>query len=372
MTIDALRSTLAANVQRLRIAPLGPAIVANASTLRAAGAEVVIVAAHAGGRCERFDPPADLSSCDAESEIFQVAGSLPRGLVDVIAAGHTHGGLGHQVNGIGVIQPFARGQSFGRVDVVLDRRTRRVARIQPFAPRSIVPAEYEGKAVASDPAVVQAMAPALARVHALQAAPLGSSLDAPIQRAGTLGSPLGNLFAEAIRAAVPGADVAAVNNAGRGLWADLPGGPLTFGRLYDVFPFDNRIARITLSGAELGRWVEGEIRAGRRGSLGLSGVEARTNCRADGPHVDLFRGGAPVHHDDRLLAVTIGGPTPSGGLASSAPVLSGGPIGNAPVVREVVEDWFRRLGDSATSQLDAATHRSPAFADAQIIDCAAR
>ena len=162
MTIDALQSTIAANVQGLRIAPLAPAIAANASTLRAAGADIVIVAAHAGGRCERFDQPADLSSCEPESEIFRVANSLPRGLVDVIAAGHTHGGLGHQVNGIAIIQPFSRGQSFGRVDLVLDRRTRHVVRAQPFAPRQIVPAEYEGKAVVSDPAIVQAMAPALA------------------------------------------------------------------------------------------------------------------------------------------------------------------------------------------------------------------
>ena len=48
MTIDALRSTLAANVQGLRIAPLGPAIAAEASKLRAAGAEVVIVAVPCG------------------------------------------------------------------------------------------------------------------------------------------------------------------------------------------------------------------------------------------------------------------------------------------------------------------------------------
>jgi 2',3'-cyclic-nucleotide 2'-phosphodiesterase (5'-nucleotidase family) len=372
MTIDALRSTLAANVQRLRIAPLEPAIAANASALRAAGADVVIVAAHAGGRCERFDRPTDLSSCESDSEIFQAARGLPPGLVDVIAAGHTHGGLGHQVNGVGIIQPYSRDQSFGRVDVVFDRRTKRVVRTQPFAPRQIVAAEYEGKAVIGDPAVVQAMAPALARVHALQATPLGVSLDVPIHRAGQLGSPLGNLFAEALRAAVPGADVAAVNNAARGLWADLPEGPVTFGRLYDVFPFDNRIARITLSGAELGRWVEGEIRAGRRGSLGLSGVEVRTSCRADGLHADLFRGGAPVHDDDRLLAVTIGAPTPSGGLASPAPLGGIGPIGKAPVVREVVEDWFRRLGQDARRQLDGATHRSSAFTDAPLIDCVVR
>ena len=363
MTIDALQSTLAANVQGLRIAPLVPAIVANATTLRAAGADIIVVAAHAGGRCERFDQPADLSSCESESEIFRVVRSLPHGLVDVIAAGHTHGGLGHLVEGIGIIEPFSRGQAFGRVDVVFDRRTKRVVTIQPFAPQQVAPAEYEGKAVTSDPAIVEAMAPALARVRALQATPLGVSLDAPIQRAGILGSPLGNIFAEAIRAAVPGADVAAINNGGRGLRTDLAEGALTFGRLYDVFPFDNRIVRITLSGAELRAWVDGEIRQGRRSGLGVSGFEVRASCHVDGLHVDLFRGSERIRDEERLLAVTIGGPTLSGNLASPSPVAGVGPSGNAPVVREAVEDWFRRQGP--------AIGRSSAVADSQIGDCVA-
>jgi 5'-nucleotidase len=371
ITIDALQSTLAANVQGLRIAPLVPTIAANASQLRAAGADIVIVAAHAGGRCERFDQPADLSSCDAESEIFRVARSLPRGLVDVIAAGHTHGGLGHQVAGIGIIQPYSRGQSFGRVDVAVDRRTRHVVRVQPFAPQPIVPGQYEGTLAVADQAIVKAMAPGLQRVHDLQAMPLGVTLDAPIARVSAAGSPLGNLFAEALHAAVPGADIAAINSAGRGLRTELGEGPLTLGRLYDVFPFDNRIARIMLSGATLTRWVSGEIRQGRRGELGISGFSVRTSCGADSVHVELFRGARPIQDDDRLVAVTIGGPTLSGNLASSDPVAGVGPSVNTPVVREVVEDWFRRLRSAAQSQLDEATHRSPAFADAQIVDCVA-
>ncbi len=388
MTIGALRSTLAANVQGLQIAPLEPTIAAEASKLRAAGANIVIVVSHAGGRCDRFDEPTDHSSCDSDSEIFQVARSLPRGLVDVIAAGHTHAGLGHQVNGIAIIQPFSRGQSFGRVDVVFDRRTRRVARTQLFAPRQIcaqqdsatgncasttgavVQAQYEGRSVTSDPAIVQAMAPALQRVRELQATTLGVSIGVPIRRIGDLGSPLGNLFAEALRVAVPGADVAAINNAARGLWADLGEGPVTFGRLYDVFPFDNRIARITLTGAELGRWLAGEIRQGRRGWLGIAGVDVRASCLADGVHVELFRGARRIHDDERLLAVTIGAPTLSGSLASPAPLGGIGPIGSAQVVREVVEDWFRRLGPTAQGQLDDATHRSPEFADPQLVKCA--
>jgi 5'-nucleotidase len=235
-----------------------------------------------------------------------------------------------------------------------------------------VPTQYEGRAVTPDPAIVQAMARALQRVHELQATTLGVSLEAPIRRVGDLGSPLGNLFAEALRDAVPGADVAVINNAARGLRADLPDGPITFGRLYDVFPFDNRIVRISLSGAELGRWLAGEMRQSRRSALGISGVGVRARCLADGIHVDLLRTpGRPIHDEDRLLAVTIGAPTLSGSLASPAPLGGVGPTENAPVVREVVEDWFRRLGHLAQGQLDEVTHRRPQYADAQTVDCVA-
>jgi hypothetical protein len=198
------------------------------------------------------------------------------------------------------------------------------------------------------------------------------SLDAPIPRVGDLASPLGTLFAEALRDAVRAADVAVINNAARGLRADLLDGPITFGRLYDVFPFDNRIVRITLTGAELRAWLAGEIREGRRGMLGISGVGVRASCRADGLHVDLLRtAGRPIHDEDRLLAVTIGAPTLSGSLASPARVGGLGPTENAAVVREVVEDTLRRHGHLAQGQLDDAGHPRPEYADAQTVGCVA-
>jgi 5'-nucleotidase len=373
MTIDALRSTIAANVQGLRIAPLDAAVAREATALRAAGAEVVIVAAHAGGRCDRFDSPTDLTSCDPESEIFQLARNLPPGLVDVIAAGHTHAGLAHQVHGIGIVQPFSRGQAFGRVDVMFDRTTRRVARLQLFPPRQIcarqqpgtancaaadagVEAEYEGRPIVPDPVIARAMEPALRRVHALRAAPLGVALNTAIRRVVTGLAPLGHLVADALREAVPGADVAAINNAGR-LWADLPDGPLTFGQLYDVFPFDNRLVRVSLSGAELSRWLANEIRQGRGGAVAISGVEVTASCGADGVRVDLMRGAERIDDNQRLLGVTIGAPTLNGNLASPEFLGGVGPLENNPVAREVIEDWFRRLGTLPPDERDRVLNR---------------
>jgi 2',3'-cyclic-nucleotide 2'-phosphodiesterase (5'-nucleotidase family) len=150
---------------------------------------------------------------------------------------------------------------------------------------------------------------------------------------------------------VPGADVAAINNAGR-LWADLAGGPLTFGQLYNVFPFDNRIARVSLTGADLSRWLANEI--GRRGTVGISGVEAHASCRADGIHVDLFRGRDRIDDNERLLGVTIGAPTLNGNLASPDFLGGVGPTENNPVAREVVEDWFKKLGRLTPDERDRA------------------
>ena len=51
-------------------------------------------------------------------------------------------------------------------------------------------------------------------------------------------SALGNLFADWARLRAAGADAAIANSGG--IRADLPAGPLTFGRLHAVTPFDNR------------------------------------------------------------------------------------------------------------------------------------
>jgi 2',3'-cyclic-nucleotide 2'-phosphodiesterase (5'-nucleotidase family) len=147
---------------------------------------------------------------------------------------------------------------------------------------------------------------------------------------------------------------------------------MTFGQLYDVFPFDNRLSRITLSGADLNRWLAEEIRQGRRRALGISGVRVRADCSADGIHVELFRpSGLRIHDKDQLIVVTIGSPTPSGTLAST--LRPGGSNGtdNAPVVREVVEDWLRQPRRRLGAEAADADRRRWDFAGTQPDGCLA-
>ena len=379
MTSGAMRATLQLNVRGLRMAPLAETVATEAARLRAAGAQVVIVNAHAGGGCERFDDPKDLASCDPNAEIFDLVRELPRGLVDAVVAGHTHAGLAHEVAGIPIVQSYWGGRAFGRIDLTVDRASGHVIGSRPFAPRDICAmqdpatlaceapdasaplprAQYEGRPVIDDGTISRAMAPALARVRQLQATPLGVVLDKSLARTGDPESPLGNMFADALREEGD-ADIALNNNSVGGLRADLPDGPVTFGRLYDIFPFDNRLARVNLSAGALEQGIANALRRGRRGSFGISGARVHVSCSADGPRVQLFRmSGQPIGPTESL--VVVGMDSLLGGQLF-APAIPPGSLRvpqDAPIVREVVEDWLRERGGRlrADQFLAADNHR---------------
>ena len=400
MTRDALSMTLAANVAALQTTPLAPAIEREAGRLRHAGAAVVIVAAHAGGYCQSMDDPSNLESCDDTAEIFDVARALPPGLVDVIFAGHTHAAVAHTVNGIAIVQAHARGRAFSRVDVVMERPggftltngSPRVADVRIFPPRELCgredaagrcaiegasePARYEGRVVAPQPRIADAMAPALAAVRARQATRLGAELDEPLIRGQGLDeSALANLFADAMRDAMPGTDAAIGQASGPGgLRRDLPAGPASLGPLYATFPFDNLVVRRTVNGAELRQLLAAILRRPRWGgrALGVSGLRVQVGCSGDGYQVGVTRAtGAAIADDERLVVAM------SDFMATRAVALTphtAGPHVGEPAVQlvDAVAAWLSRRGGRITAAqfADPARPRWARGADASA-GCAA-
>jgi 5'-nucleotidase len=383
MTYGALRATLPLNVRGLRMAPLAETVSSEASLLRAAGARIVIVVAHAGGYCDRFDDPENLTSCDPNAEIFDLAHDLPGGSVDAIVAGHTHAGLAHVVAGIPIVESYWGGRAFGRIDLTVDRATGKVTTSRPYAPRdicatqdpvtvscgspaaastSLVTSEYEGRPVVEDARILQAMVPAMATVRQLQATPLGVVLDSTLERTGDPESPLGNMFADALREE-DAADIALNNNSLGGLRADLPKGAVTFGQLYDTFPFDNRLVRVSVTAAALEQGIANALRRGRRGAFGISGAHVRISCSDDGLRVQLFRqSGEAIAPTESLVLVGMDSLIGGQMFAPFIPPAAGRVSPDAPVVREVVEDWLRdRGGILHAEHFTAATNRRLEF-----------
>jgi 5'-nucleotidase len=366
MTETGLRQTLAAHANGLATSPLAATVAREAERLRERGAELVVLATHAGGWCGETANPQDLSSCDQGSEIFRLVRELPPGTLQAVVAGHTHGTVAHVVNDVPIISVPNFGVQFGRMDLAFDTALRRVtgvrvhepqrvcARIEPangecaVAPAGVA-AEYEGRPVAPSAKVAAAIEPELTRVRALRAEPLGVVADTAVARGAGTESALGNLFADAVRSAVPGADAALGYGSGRGgLRADLPAGPLTFGHAYDAFPFDNRITRVTLTGAQLQRVIEAQLPFwidGRRGLPGLAGIYVTLRCDDNGPLAQITTVAGRDIEPDEPLVVAIASNTV--GRFAATP-LDGEPAIGAielPVlVRDAVASWLLEHG----------------------------
>ena len=396
ITREALTTTIAANTRGLAIAPLAETIDLEAGRLRAAGATVVIALAHAGGRCTTFDQPADLSSCDGSAEIVDVARALRPGLVDAIIGGHTHAGMAHEVAGIPVTQAFSGGRAFDRIDLTVDRKTRRVTGHRIFAPHDLceredpvshacgplpddessarrVPARYEGQVVTASADIAGILEPAIQRVRALKATSLGVLIETPLRRGQSSESALGNLFTDAFRASVKGADVA-INNTDGGLRADLPAGPLTYGSLYEVFPFDNRIVKLTLTGRQSRAVIATQLQSSRA-ALGISGLQVDARCTGRGLDVVLRGSSGRTIRDAQTLVVATTDFLATGGDGIFAPVMPAEGFALAddtPLARDVVAEWLRRRGGRLQeAQLVDPSHRRWMHTGALPMDCRA-
>jgi 5'-nucleotidase len=297
----------------LAVAKIAPVLAAEAKALRERGASVVLATVHAGGDCKKLDDPHDLSSCEADAEIFRVIEQLPRGSVDAVVAGHSHAGVAHYVNGVAVVEAYARGAMFSRVDLVLDSATKELLRALPRPPHPLCPdltradcgasGSYEGAPVLADAQVQAAIAPALELAKDKRAELLGPAALDVIKRAHGKESPLGNLFADLVRAAVPGADAAIVN--GGSLRAELPAGPLSYGALYEAMPFDNRLARVTLPAEALLRVLTRNLSHDDHGVVSLSGLRVQAKCKGGELKVTLRReSGARVRPAESLRVAT--------------------------------------------------------------------
>ena len=205
--------------------------------------------AHSGGFCN----PA------CTGEIFNVARKLDSGSVDLIVSGHTHSEINTSVNGIRIVQARSHGTNLAVVDWVrrADGRNELQPRILTVWTDSIRP----------DTVLARAMERHAVRVRQIAARPV-AQLKFPLPKK-TGDYPLGHLIADAVRVAAR-SDVGLMNNGG--IRASLPQGPVTYGQVYQVQPFDHQIVKLTVTGDSLLQALELVVR-GAQPDANVSGVE---------------------------------------------------------------------------------------------------
>ncbi|MEX2156933.1 MAG: 5'-nucleotidase C-terminal domain-containing protein [Gemmatimonadales bacterium] len=250
-------STAPRNVRGLAFGDGAQAIRRYLPAARAA-ADFVIVVAHQGAIC-------DSTAC--RGEIMDVARQLDSGSVDLIVAGHTHARVNTVVNGIPIVEAQSSGRTVAVVDFVRVGGTRRAVRVQLVTP-------YADQ-VRPDRALTEALGRQQQVVRNITSRPVGR-LKFPFKREGDEYG-LGRLIADAQRNVGKG-DVAIMNNGG--IRADLAAGTVTYGDVYQVQPFQNRLQRLTVKGSVLLAALEHCVAGGdHRPDCHVSGVELWFDAR---------------------------------------------------------------------------------------------
>ena len=220
-------ATMPANVRGLAFGDLAGAIRAALPQARAS-ADYVVVLAHEGVMC-------DSTGCSGPA--IDAVRQLDSGAVDLFIAGHFHRVVQTRINGIPIVAAGSGGSAIAVADFVRvgGRREVRTRMVTPFTDR-----------VRPDPEI----AALVARQRRLTDSVTGrvvARLKVPLRREGAEYA-LGRLIAESQLSAAR-ADVAIMNNGG--IRADLPGGEVTYGQVYGVLPFGNRLLRLSVKGSDL-------------------------------------------------------------------------------------------------------------------------
>ena len=282
-------STKASNVVGLRFETAAPIVDSLTRQLRADGAEVVVVIAHAGAFCDRTGE----SGC--AGEIVDLAQHVTQ-RVDAIISGHTHSLVNSIVNGIPIVQGRSRGEAIDVIDLPIHIQAGGTPghEVREVLPDSITAdADIQAIVTAATQAVAQRVSRPIARIaEYMKKSPAGAEEQVA----------LGNLIADAMRVEGKG-DIGMMNNGG--IRAPLRSGTATYGDLFEVQPFGNILYRVTLDGRALRGYLE-KLVGRRRPIVHISGmlVEYDTTRAPGARVVSVHVNGAPLD-DARSYTVVV-------------------------------------------------------------------
>jgi 5'-nucleotidase len=317
-TPDTPNVTNPQNVAMLNFGDPVAATVAQAAELRAQGADAVIVIAHMGGRCaDNAHDVNDASTCETNHEVMHYLDKLPRGTIDAYFAGHTHSQMRKLINGVAVVQALAYSREFSTVDLWVDPSQHHVvAEKTALRPQTmictqvwsgtdacdpkgnkggatLVPRVFEGKTITPDAKLAALFEPYLTQTEAKRKERLNITTSAVFTRIDTADSPLGDLLTDALRA-YEKTDVAILNPGG--LRTDLRAGELVYSDIFEVSPFDNYPAVVTLTGAQLHELLR-LTTVGERRILQVSGIRYVVDRLKEADKPDAER--------DRIVSITL-------------------------------------------------------------------
>ena len=229
-----------------------------AARLQRDGVQSIVVLAHAGG--------AQTSATEATGEILTETAQMGDA-VDVVVAGHSHSQLNVQVEDKLVVEALSFGTAFEAVNMKVDRKTKDVV-----SSSAEIVTTYND-AVTPDARTSELVAEYKARISPISERVVATASENVTRAQNASGeSSLGDLIADSQREFAT-ADFAFMNPGG--IRTDIAAGPVTYGELFAVQPFDNQVVSMELTGDQIYRLLEQQFppnQASRR-ILQVSGLK---------------------------------------------------------------------------------------------------
>lgn len=232
-------------------------------SLKAEGAQVIVALTHVGIAEPGMQPFEDDKL---------IAGEVPG--IDVIVGGHTHTrlktGVREPRNGTLITQTGSYLSQIGRIELEVDRETGKVL----SSTSSLI--ELWIDETGEDAEAKKLVAPFREEADRRMSVVLATATRT-LTRSRTGEATIGGWFTDCLRGWTK-TDVAVQNHGG--IRSDLPAGPVTLRRIFEIMPFDNRVATMSLTGAQLRDTLERGV-SGSAGMLQVSGVSVRYKSDAE-------------------------------------------------------------------------------------------
>ena len=249
-----------------------------ADKLTAAGADVIILVSHVGYDNGKY------------VDDKKIAAAVPA--IRVIIGGHSHTQLKNAfvepTHGAVIVQTGAQGRCLGSLALTFDAKTHK-----PLDANNDGAIDHDYNLI--DLKALPGQHPIVDELRAKYWDPVKPQLEAPIGiNADTLyrkfyktETQLGDLLADAILDAVPGAQVALIGNSD--MRADLYKGQMQFKDIFEVVPFDNAVVKMTVTGKQL-KDVLDDCYGGGRHFAQVAGMRVTVDSRkSDGQRIESIR-----------------------------------------------------------------------------------
>jgi 5'-nucleotidase/UDP-sugar diphosphatase len=307
--------------------------------IQSKGTSTIIVLSHTGGKCN--------TSNECSGEIFDIARNLSSDSVSVIFGGHTHNPLTATIDGIKIVQPGAYGISYGRADLYFDESTKKFINSKtrvtsPVYFTETISEKGELITLKPDSDALKNLAPYFLSVERLKKDIICEATeDIDIVSRDTL--PLGQLITEAMLTYPDIKGDIAIYNTG-GIRSGIKKGVVTYGRVYEIIPFDNTLVSVKLTGYQIKDILE--MSASTKDIddlLGISGIVVHIDFSKEIGNrvVKILRNNKPIKMEDKFTVFTndflyAGGDGYDSFRRGESPVIT------QTLIRDLFENYLRK------------------------------